>query len=72
MFGTAALCGGTDLGGSAGLLNTSLYTPDLHLATGVNIPVEAADDNLCPSTDIDGDPRPTGGHCDVGADERTP
>jgi hypothetical protein len=24
----------------------------------------------CPATDIDGQPRPTTGHCDAGADER--
>jgi chitodextrinase len=70
MFGSNGTCGSTDIAGSASFVNNSLYAPDLHLASGTNTPVDAGDDSLCPPTDIDGQARPNGAHCDIGADER--
>jgi hypothetical protein len=70
MFGSKSTCGATDAPGSPAFVNDSLYSPDLHLAAGTNVAVDAGDDSLCPSTDFDGQARPQGSHCDIGADEK--
>lgn len=44
--------------------------PDLHLSGGAQTADNAAASTYCPATDIDGQARPIGSACDVGADER--
>jgi predicted outer membrane repeat protein len=61
-----------DLGGN---INTDplLVAPpnDLHLAAGSPC-IDAGTCTGAPTTDIDGDPRPSGAGCDIGADEFVP
>ena len=44
---------------------------DVHLTAGSPL-IDAGTCTGAPTTDIDGDPRPTGAGCDIGADEFVP
>lgn len=69
-------------GGGSCSYETSLLTspPDpgfggedgYHLTTGTPGSIRDKAQGTCPATDIDGDPRPIGGACDLGADEFSP
>jgi hypothetical protein len=60
-----------DLGGNINADPLFVSRDDVHLNPGS----PAIDTGTCvgaPATDFEGDPRPTGGGCDMGADELAP
>src|SRR5262245_3198850 len=67
-IGTHSATGGTfnDLGGNLSV--DPGLGPKYHLSATSPL-VDAADCTIAPSLDLDGDPRPSGPSCDIGADE---
>jgi hypothetical protein len=67
--GGAGTCSASDKAvANAGLVNSNISPPDLHL-TSSSPAIDAGDPTNCPATDIDGQARPNGTTCDAGADE---
>ena len=60
-----------DLGGNISADPMIVRATDFHLSAGSPC-IGAGTCTDAPTTDIDGDPRPTGGTCDIGADEFVP
>ncbi|MDQ2943510.1 MAG: hypothetical protein M3R21_07575 [Candidatus Dormibacteraeota bacterium] len=67
MFGNVA-CSASDRPGTPTWVSTNFFTPDFHLATIAQAAAEGASD-YCPSTDLDGNARPLGAGCHIGADQ---
>jgi hypothetical protein len=71
LLGSNPPCGTGDKTGNATFLRPSWPSggvPDLHLS-GSQAAINAGEATYCPSPDIDGQPRPQGTACDIGADE---
>ncbi|HET9721459.1 MAG TPA: choice-of-anchor Q domain-containing protein, partial [Candidatus Saccharimonadales bacterium] len=68
---TSGTCGTGDIDGTPSYVST-VYPWDLHLKSG-SAGIDQAESSSCAvSTDMDGDSRPQGTACDIGADETLP
>jgi hypothetical protein len=61
----------TDLGGNISVNPLFVAPSDIHLGAGSPC-IDAGTCTGAPTTDFEGDPRPTGAGCDIGADEFVP
>ena len=62
-------CGSTDIKGTATFVSTDAHNPDLHLTTAATNAIDKGESTYCPASDYDGQSRPLGAACDIGADE---
>jgi hypothetical protein len=62
-------CGSTDIKGTAAFVSTDAHNPNLHITTAATNAIDKGESTYCPATDLDGQSRPLGAACDIGADE---